>query len=295
MLEITLDLMAATIFTKNTGTMLNLAHFFYGVGSAFGPLLSARLMAAAVGGAALGWRHMYLVILSWALIPLIPGLFGRFAARPESKPMAEMSAFLRDPAAWLVILILSFGGFCELGMGGWFVNFLEKAYKLDSGAAAMALTWFFVCFTLARLVLGSLTDKIGFVKSLGIFTGFSGAAIIAGVLCGESGVVLLVLSGAGMALVYPTALATVAKLFKAMIDTAMTATLTIMGIISMLSNLALGGVIETARRIFTGYYGDPGVGMAYSAGIIFLGLCCLAACAAAFFLHRILKGEGALV
>jgi MFS family permease len=295
MLEITLGLMAATIFTKNTGTMLNISHFFYGFGSMIGPVISARLMAATIGNMTLGWRYMYLIVLSFALIPLILGLAGRLTIHADDRQKVRVIAFLKKPWVWPIILSLSLGYVCEMGIGGWLVNFLEKAYAFDSGDAAFVLAAFFACFTAARLILGPLTDKVGFVKSLLAATAFAGVAVVIGVAAGQSGVALLIIAGVGIAPLYPTFLAVVAKLFADDIYAAMTVILTVMGIISMISNLLLGGIVDGARQIFTPHYGDAGVGMAYSAGIMFLGLCCLVAFAATFVLYRELKRDGRMV
>ncbi|MDR1245774.1 MAG: MFS transporter [Clostridiales Family XIII bacterium] len=295
MLEITLGLMAATIFTKNTGAMLNISHFFYGLGSMIGPVLSARLMAATMENTTLGWRYMYLIILSFALIPLILGLIGRMAERSGDRQKLRITAFLKKPWVWPIILGLSLSYVCEMGIGGWLVNFLEKAYAFESGDAAFILAAFFACFTAARLILGPLTDKVGFTRSMLIATSFSGLAIIIGVAAGRPGIALLIIAGIGVAPIYPTMLAIVAKLFADDIYTAMTVILTVLGIISMISNLMLGGIVDGARHIFTQYYGEAGVGIAYSAGIMFLGLCCLVAFAATLVLYRELKRDGKMV
>jgi MFS family permease len=295
MLEITLGLMAATIFTKNTGAMLNISHFFYGLGSMIGPILSARLMAARMGDAELGWRYMYLVVLLCSLLPLISGVAGRFAGRAENNGKVVIPAFLKIPFTWPIIWSLSLSAVCEMGIGGWLVNFLEKAYAMDNRAAASVLAAFFACFTAARLVLGPLTDKIGFMRSLSVTTAFSGAAVVVGVAMGRPGIALLVVAGIGIAPIYPTLLAVIAKVFANEIYAAMTVVLTIMGIVSMASNLVPGGLIDGARRIFTRYYGEAGVGMAYAAGIIFLGLCCLLSFVAVLALRRQLKRADRMV
>ena len=295
MLEITLGLMAATIFTKNTGAMLNISHFFYGIGSMIGPLLSARLMAARVNEFQFGWRYMYLSVLLCSLLPLISGLAGRFAGRTDKTRKVDIRAFLKKPFVWPVIWSLSLSAVCEMGIGGWLVNFLEKSYAYGSDAAALVLAAFFACFTAARLILGSLTDRIGFIRSLLFATAFSGVAVVAGVAVGRPGVVLIVAAGIGIAPIYPTLLAAVTKLFADEIYAAMTVFLTIMGIISMSSNLVLGALIDGARRVFTLLYGARGVGMAYAAGILFLGLCCLFSFGAILALGRGLKRTDRMV
>jgi fucose permease len=238
---------------------------------------------------------MYLIVLLCSLLPLISGFAGRFAARADNRQKAGVRAFLKLPLAWPVIWALSLSLVCEMGIGGWLVNFLEKAYAFDSESGALVLSAFFACFTVARLVLGPLTDKFGFVRSLLLLSAFSGLAVVAGTVAGRPGVALLVVSGIGIAPLYPTLLAAVAKLFADEIYAAMTVVLTAMGIISMISNLVLGILIDGARRIFTSLYGASGIGMAYAAGIIFLGLCCLFAFAAVAVLGHRLKREGRMV
>ncbi|MDR0817085.1 MAG: MFS transporter [Clostridiales Family XIII bacterium] len=295
MIEITLGVMAAVMFTKNTGTMLNLAHFFYGLGGAVGPIISAGLMAAKFADGTLGWRYMYLIILSWALIPLIPALIGKYKGDSEPHRKTNYREALKNPVQWGVILMLSFSAITEMGIGGWLANYMEKANGLSPEKAALTLTAFFTVFTFARLVLGPLTDKIGYVLSILIFCVIGGVLVIAGTALGASGVVPLVLAGAMISPMYPTVMAVIAKVFRETIDTAMTVTMTVMGFISMAANLLLGGIVDGARRIFEPAHGTDALGMAYSAGIYFLGICLFLAAISAWWLMKRLKKEGRLV
>jgi len=316
MLEIALGLMAAKIFTKNTGTMMNLSHFFYGLSSSFAPLMAAGLMNVRFGSQALGlvvpntdpagsfwncspmrpgWRYMFLIVLTWALVPIIPALFGKMNRTEESRKHTGFKEFLKDKNAVSVIALLSLGVSCELSVGGWLVNFMEKAYHLDEGSAALVLTAFFICFTAARLVLGPVTDRIGLVKSLLIFTAFSGTAIVAGVLLGKPGIALLVAAGFGIAPIYPTVMAVMVKLFGGMIETAMTVTLTVMGISIVVANFLLGAVIDLLRTAFTAHFGEQGVGMAYSVGYTVIGGFCFGSFAVTSILFKRLKKGSGLV
>lgn len=60
MLEIGLAILAARIFVRNTGTMMNLSHFFYGISSTVAPMLASGLMTVTVLGYTIDWRGMYL-------------------------------------------------------------------------------------------------------------------------------------------------------------------------------------------------------------------------------------------
>ncbi len=274
MLEIGLGILSARIFTKNTGRMMNMAHFFYGLSSTAGPVLATFLMGRKLFGSPIGWRGMYCAVLVLCVIPMLPAFFSRF---PDSNDQSENSQtgkdYLRDPVAWLTILILSFGVVSELSIGGWLANFLEKVYRWTPDASAGLLSAFFLFFTLGRLILGSLTDKIGFVKSLILFSSFSGVMSIAGVIAGEKGAFLFALAGLGIAPIYPTVMAFLAKRYQKGTDMAVSITVTLMGIGSVLGNFMVGAVIDLFKSIFSasGKALVPGL----QAGYLFIGLCAL--------------------
>lgn len=295
MLEVSSNIIAATIFTKNTGAMMNLAHFFYGLGAIFSPVMSAGLMAARLGDRVLGWRYMYLIVLGCALIPAIPALIGRMKKQNQNVKKTGFRTILKNPTLWLTVLILALGSISELGVSAWLVNFLEKAYSFSGEKAALQLTLFFICFTLSRLVFGPIIDRIGFINTLMVFMAFAGIMITLGVLCGEKATPLLIIAGIGVAPLYPTVMAVISKLFAEVIDLAMTAVTTIMGVFMIFVNFLLGGIVFLSRLIFTKIYGDAGVGMAYAAGCFFLGLCCFGAAAFAVILRKRQKKAGQLV
>lgn len=65
-----------------------------------------------------------------------------------------------------------------MGVGGWLVNYLEKAHNFTMEKSSLVLSAFFFCFMMARLVFGPIIDKIGFVKSILIESIFSASTII---------------------------------------------------------------------------------------------------------------------
>lgn len=154
MLEIGLAVMSARIFVKNTGMMMNLTHGFYGLSSTVAPLIATGLMKVTVYGYTLDWRGMYGIMLLLSILPIILALLSKFPGddiqHAERMPLKEL---LKDPVLWLMVLILTFGVVSELAVGGWLVNFLEKAYGWESVSASGMLSVFFLCFALARLLL----------------------------------------------------------------------------------------------------------------------------------------------
>ena len=284
MLEIGLAIMAARIFTKNTGTMMNLAHFFYGLSSIAAPVLAASMMGWSFGGGGeLDWRGMYLIMLALSLLPVLPALIGRFPGERQQEAGAHspLRGVMRDPVSWLIVAILSFGVVSELAVGSWLVYYLEKAYAWTSGDASRMLSLFFVCFTLSRLVLGPITDRIGYTMSILIFSAFSGLCNLAAIAIGEPGAFLFALSGAGIAPIYPTVMAMLSKRYPHQVDIAITFTVTLMGVACVIGNYLIGGIIEWVRVLFGGRGAEGSGLLGLQAGygfIAVLALLCSATC-----------------
>jgi len=296
-LEIALGVLAARVFTKNTGMMMNLSHFFYGLSSTAAPIFATALMGAKFSNKEIGWHGMYLIILSLSLLPFIIALFTKFPGddikEEERMPFKE---YIKDPSAWLIVIILSFGVISELSVGGWLVNFLEKTYYWNVNTASKLLSAFFLTFTLSRLLLGPLTDKIGFVKSLIIFSGVSGILTLAGIFIGENGSFLFALAGAGIAPIYPTTMAFLAKRYPKDSDTAISFTVTLMGIGSVIGNFLVGAVIDLFKNIFTNRYGlEIGMASGMKAGYSFVGICALLCSLTAVLLYRRLKRRNEVI
>ncbi|RAV23195.1 MFS transporter [Paenibacillus contaminans] len=293
MLEIALAILGARIFVKNTGTMMNLTHGFYGLSSTVAPLIATGLMTVSVFGHTLDWRGMYLVMLSLSILPILFALRSTFPGDEIShEDRIPLKMLMRDPALWFMVLILSFGVVSELAVGGWLVNFLEKAYEWDTVTASGMLSAFFLCFALARLLLGPLTDKIGFNLSLIIFSGFSAVCTFGAILGGERLAYLFAAAGIGIAMIYPTVMAFLAKRYPNGSDTAITFTVTLMGVGSVIGNYLIGGVIEAVKRL---YGADTQIGLlrGLQAGYGFIGLCAAvcAVCSYMLYLHLRRKEE----
>ncbi|TCM97836.1 fucose permease [Paenibacillus sp. BK033] len=299
LLEIALAILAAQIFTRNTGTMMNLAHFFYGLSSIVAPLLAANLMGIHWFGASseLGWRGMYCLVLSLTLLPMIPTIFAK-APMQEAKQGERLSLreYVRDKAAWLLVGVLSLGVVSEMSIGSWLVNFLEKAYGWSSDTSAAMLSAFFLCFTFARLVLGPVTDKIGYTMSLIVLSAFSGLCSIAAVILGEPGAFLFAAAGIGIAPIYPTVMALIARRYSKESDTAITFTVTLMGIATVAGNYVIGLIIELFKDGFA-EEAHPKAGLiaGLQAGYIFIGACALLCSVMSIALYRHLKKRGALL
>lgn len=297
MLEIGLAIMAARIFTKNTGTMMNLAHFFYGLSSMVAPIFAASMMGWNVWGGELGWRGMYLVMLSCSLLPIIPSLLGRFP-RAGQEAAGERTSFkklMSDPSAWLIVAVLSFGVVSELAVGSWLVYFVEKAYGWSIEAGSRLLSLFFLFFMLSRLLLGPVTDKIGYTLSIMIFSAFSGLCSLAAIAIGEKGAILFAVAGIGIAPIYPTVMALLAKRYAKGVDTAITFTVTLMGIASVIGNVLIGTIIDFVRNSFSERNAANSQLIGLQAGYGFIAIMALLCSAVCLILYVYLRKRKELV
>lgn len=289
MLEIGLAILGARIFVKNTGMMMNLAHGFYGLSSTVAPLIATGLMKVTVYGYTLDWRGMYMVMLLLSVVPIFFALFSSFPGddnRQEDR--LPVKVLIRDPALWLMVLVLTFGVVSELAVGGWLVNFLEKAYQWETVTASGMLSAFFLCFALARLLLGVLTDRIGYTMSLIVFSGFSAVCTFGAILGGEQAAFLFAAAGIGIAMIYPTVMAFIAKRYPKGSDTAITFTVTLMGLGSVIGNYLIGEVIELVKGM-TGADTQTGLLRGLQAGYGVIGLCAALSSAAGIILYIYLR------
>lgn len=295
-LEIGLGIMAARIFTKNTGTMMNLSHFFYGLSSTVAPTIAASVMGWNISGEDIGWRGMYLLVLLLSLLPILPSLLGKFPTEThEEEESTSFRSLMRDPIAWLIVAVLSFGVVSELAIGSWLVHFLVKAYSWNLTAASSMLSMFFLFFMLARLFLGPLTDKIGFTLSITIFSAFSGVCGLAAILIGEKGAILFAVSGIGIALIYPTVMALLAKHYPTGTGIAITFTVTLMGIASVIGNLMIGFIIDFVSRVFSTNDGVANDIIGLQAGYGFIASLALLCSICSFILYIVLKKRNQLI
>lgn len=294
MLEIVLAIFAAKVFIRNTGFMMNLSHFFYGLSSTIAPIIAASMMKWHLFGAELGWQGMYLIMLLFAIIPMIPTIFAKVPNKEETIEGERLSLIklLKDPAAWMIVFLLSFGVIAEMAFGGWLVNYLEKVHSWTMSSASLMLSVFFLCFMLSRLLLGPVTDKIGFTKSLIIFSGVAALSTILAVIIGTPGIFLFAVAGIGIAPIYPTVMALLAKRYPNGTETAITFTVTLMGVSLVIGNFMIGFIIDGAKKWFTAVNGlEIGLVRGLQSGFLFIGLCAFLCAISGLLLYRYLQKQ----
>lgn len=295
MLEIGLAILGARIFTKNTGTMMNLSHFFYGISSVVAPLLATGLMSVNIFGYAIDWRTMYLIVLALSLIPIIPALLSRFPGDDiKAEDRKSFKTLMRDKSLWLLIAILTFGVVSELSVGGWLVNFLEKSYGWTTLAASSMLSSFFIGFSLARLFLGPIIDRVGFTVSIIGVSMIAAISTFIATLGGESYAIFFAIAGFGVAPIYPTVMAFISKRYPNDSDVVIGFVATVMGLGSVIGNYLIGIIIKGVKNA---YGADTSLALTrgLQAGYLFIGVCALLCSLLAVVMYRYLKKRNELI
>ena len=256
--EISLNGTGVRLFTKKSALMLNLLHFFYGVGAIGGP----RFMGFMVNRFSMSWNHVYTLALVAVFIMLGITLAIRFPGggfpepalsepvRPAETPQEKPSFWsaLKDPMVWLFGVILGVSGSIESCSVSWSGLYLQDVYGLDpSSTGAVFVSVFFILYTVSRFCSGFIIEKIGYLRSVIV----SGAAIVLlfvfAFVLGRKGIYLLPVVGFFVAVMWPTVLAISVGIFRERAQTVSSAMIsiafTVSGIISYsfgLSNRFIG-------------------------------------------------------
>jgi fucose permease len=211
--EIGINALAARIFTSRAALLMNLLHFFYGVGAIIGPKAAGLL----IGGAGFGWRQAYLFAIPLILLLFVPAAAARFpaqpaaagkeAAAPQDKPFGFRDA-LRTPMVWFFALVLGLMVTVEMTPSNWGGLYFQDVYGLDpktDGAAFVSN--FFILFTFSRLLSGFAVEKIGYIRSLIGAAAAMLLILVLGFCLGPRGILVLPAMGFFIGVMWPTFMA----------------------------------------------------------------------------------------
>jgi fucose permease len=235
-LEIGLNGTGVRIFTRKSGLMLNLLHFFFGVGAICGP----RFMGFMVTRIGLSWQEVYPIALIPLFVMLAITLFIRYPGREEAAVTGERPSFLaalKDPQVWFFGVILGIASSVEGCSVAWSGLYLQDVYGLDPGVEGAAfVSAFFMLYTFSRFSSGFVIEKTGYIRSIFVSSLIIIVLFIVAFSLGRTGINLLPVTGFFIAIMWPTILAITVGVFKEKAQTASSAILCIA--------FTLGGIIQ---------------------------------------------------
>ena len=237
--EVGVNALGAKIFTKNAAMMMNFMHLFFGVGATIAPKYAGAFIENNTS-----WKVAYLMTIVLTLILLIIILFVKF---PETSIEHEddkvsFRELAKSSKVWLIAIILGFFVMMEAGTANWLVNYLQEARNLDVVKSTTYLTWFFIIFTFGRLVGGYIADKIGYIKSLLYFTATATILLFAGIMLGQTFIILFSIMGFFISIMFPTMMALIMKEYSYGVGAVMGFTITVCGVFNMVGNWFVGKI-----------------------------------------------------
>lgn len=207
------------LFRGREASVMNIHHFFFAVGSLSGPLVVG---AALAGG--LTWQEAYrgygLVALLISGVLLWPGIPPIRLDRPFDRQ--GMVALLSDPAFLTLFAITFLSVGTQNSIGYWLVTFLKDGKGYTIGLAGTALSLFFVCLAIGRLITSYLITR--FSEPSYLLALFSLVLVtLAGVIAmpGVGAVPFIGLCGLAQAGVFPSLLGRAGRIYAGTPGTAL--------------------------------------------------------------------------
>lgn len=258
--ELSTSLPVSILYTaEEQGSILNLLHGFFGVGTLLGSVWGAYWMG--VGAA---WQVplalIILLLIVWAM---------QFLRRPTvmvPRPDEGESGgggygpILADPLVWVAAVALGAAVVVEAGVALWLPTYLQREKGLSEVVSAGYATAFFAGFTATRLGGSWLVQRVGGVRLVVLlavigFAGMVGLQVLPGTWAGLS-----VLLGVGCAVGFATCLAMVAGRYADRVNRVYTIMYSAGGITGILVGPLMGWV--AGRAGLTAAMWVPGASLA---------------------------------
>jgi fucose permease len=190
-----------------TARHMSWLHACYSVGATLGPLVMTAMLARLRS-----WRGGYLVVaVCLAALALVFALtwrrwdLGAAASDEAAPPPASAWAVLREPLAWLQIVLFFIYTGLEVTVGQWSFTVLRESRGVAAPAAGALVAGYWASIVAGRVLFGAVVERVGIDRLL---RGSTAAALLGAVLLKGSPTLPLaaaglVLTGLGLAPIYP--------------------------------------------------------------------------------------------
>ena len=165
-----------------TSSQMSLLHCFYGIGITISPYIMSRLLATSAGWRG-GYRGAFLIqvgiaIILFATLPLWKKAAAKEAQEEEAIKVLSLRELSKIPGVknmWLLFLA-SCG--IESTTNNWGSTFLVEFKGMAADQAAKVMIFYFVGFTLGRLLSGILATKLSCWKIIRMGMAVMGMAVV---------------------------------------------------------------------------------------------------------------------
>jgi fucose permease len=184
-------------------------HACYNGGATLGPLL----MTGVIAGHGT-WRAGYLTVV--VLLLGLALLFGATRHRWEAsertvatthpaRTSISLAGTLRQPTVWLQIALFFVYTGLEVTVGQWSFTLLTESRHVPQATAGIGVTLYWASIGVGRLLCGAVVDRLGIDRLVRVstLTAVLGTGVLAWTHSGPMAAVALVLTGLGLAAIYP--------------------------------------------------------------------------------------------
>lgn len=246
---IAINTLVPVIAVSFQAVLMNLTHFFYGLGATIGTGSAGYLLNANIS-----WKIIYLGV---AIFYVLIGICFFFIKIPEINVVKleekhSDESLIKNKLVYFYAIALGFYVFAEGGTLSWLVNYIQKSYELSISEATKYLSIFTALFTVGRLLGGFVVEKLGEINSVLYSTFIAFILFLLGIFLGEKGLIFIAISGMFFAISFPTIVLSTSKIFKRDSSYVTGVIISSASIVSMIFNFLLGGLnqILGARYAF---------------------------------------------
>ena len=211
-IDLSANLMVSGAYPKNTTPMLNLLHFFFGLGAFFGPALVGLSIAATGSGMIIQW------VASGIFLLLAFIVFGMRDGNPPASTISSVqpaevtgqkSVYL-SPFMWVIgLLILIYVG-AEYGLGSWATRYMGLTAGMAEQNGALVTSAYWGALTLGRLAGAAASRRLDRTRLLGIALIGSFIGTLGLILSPDSvllTIIFIIVTGFSFGTIYPTSVA----------------------------------------------------------------------------------------
>ncbi len=167
-LDLSANLIVSSAYPKNNTSVLNLLHFFFGLGAIVGPAVVSLTLVTLGSGLIVHWLAAA-VFLALGIV-----VFTLRETRPDRRPQTEhpegtsssVKRLYLSPILWLVcVLILVYVG-VEYGSGSWVTSYMGVTTGMAKETGALITSAYWAALTVGRLGGAALGSRISRLRLL---------------------------------------------------------------------------------------------------------------------------------
>jgi len=190
------------------GLLMNLLHFFYGVGSTLTQRITGYLVFKGIE-----WRLIFIAYFGLYVLSFLVYAFVKAPKDNSAKDSKEKGSIPNKGLLVLFCMSLGFYVAAEMQTANWLLNYLKEAMQMNVSDGSFYVAFFFGIFSIGRLVGGMVVEKVGYLKSVIISMSIALVLYTTGLLMGAQGMILISISGLFFAINFPTLLLVIQKTF----------------------------------------------------------------------------------